>query len=110
MERTAVDVLRDARALVAKGWTRKAIARTETGEEAASCGDINAVCWCIFGALYAQPSGVPRQKASRIIDDVCGGEMVSWNDAPGRTQAEVLAAFDRAIELAQPLPAPPEAR
>ncbi len=23
-----------------------------------------------------------------------------WNDAPGRTEAEVLAAFDRAVDLA----------
>ena len=24
-----------------------------------------------------------------------------WNDMPGRTHAEVLAAFDRAIEIAE---------
>jgi hypothetical protein len=26
--------------------------------------------------------------------------IAAWNDAPGRTQADVLAAFDKAIELA----------
>jgi hypothetical protein len=28
-------------------------------------------------------------------------EIARWNDAPERTQAEVLAAFDKAIELAE---------
>lgn len=26
---------------------------------------------------------------------------IDWNEAPGRTQAEVIAAFDRAIEIAR---------
>lgn len=29
------------------------------------------------------------------------GGIVVWNDTPGRTQAEVLAAFDKAIEMAK---------
>jgi hypothetical protein len=29
------------------------------------------------------------------------GDPIRWNDAPERTQADVLAAFDRAIELAE---------
>lgn len=29
------------------------------------------------------------------------GPITDWNDAPGRTHAEVLAAFDRAIEAAR---------
>lgn len=29
-----------------------------------------------------------------------GGSIITWNDAPERTHAEVLAAFDRAIEMA----------
>lgn len=30
-------------------------------------------------------------------NDIAGRSIVDWNDAPGRTHAEVLAAFDRAI-------------
>jgi hypothetical protein len=32
-----------------------------------------------------------------IVDDT---NVPAWNDAPSRTHAEVLAAFDRAIEAA----------
>jgi hypothetical protein len=35
---------------------------------------------------------------------VVGVNVVEWNDAPGRTKEEVLAAFDKAIALAQKAP------
>jgi hypothetical protein len=28
-------------------------------------------------------------------------DIIAWNDSPGRTQAEVIAAFDKAIALAR---------
>ena len=35
------------------------------------------------------------------LEKVVGHNVVTWNDAKGRTHAEVLAAFDKAIELAR---------
>lgn len=37
-----------------------------------------------------------------LVGAAVGGVPIGrWNDAPERTHAEVLAAFDRAIELAE---------
>lgn len=38
------------------------------------------------------------KRANGIDPDLCIGR---WNDAPGRTKEEVLAAFDKAIALAE---------
>jgi hypothetical protein len=40
------------------------------------------------------------EKANSIGSDGIGANIVAWNDAPGRTHAEVLAALDRAIAAA----------
>lgn len=37
----------------------------------------------------------------RAIGATCGAEIIDWNDAPERTHAEVLAAFDAAIAAEQ---------
>jgi hypothetical protein len=40
--------------------------------------------------------------AHSIFSTVIGDPSIqSWNDTPGRTHAEVLAAFDKAIQLAE---------
>jgi hypothetical protein len=41
------------------------------------------------------------QTAGHFADAIGDTEIYDWLDAPGRTHAEVLAAFDRAIELAE---------
>lgn len=38
-------------------------------------------------------------KAFALFASVTNPSVVLWNDAPERTHAEVLAAFDRAIDL-----------
>lgn len=67
-----------------------------------------AVCWCSLGAIAAVTHDDPNdvnddvywilQRAMRLPDGVMA--VAVWNDAPGRTHAEVLAAFDRAIAAA----------
>jgi hypothetical protein len=40
-----------------------------------------------------------RDVFRKVIDDE---NITRWNDSPGRTKREVLAAFDKAIALATP--------
>jgi hypothetical protein len=46
-------------------------------------------------------------EAAGVEDDGWGGAVITWNNAPGRTKAEVLAAFDKAIAATAPEPPDP---
>lgn len=93
--------------------------------------DPKAVCWCASGAVCcvagvdstdaeAMPSDgdhairllasavlpgwekalVPAHRSSKPVV-VATNTIAVWNDSPGRTHEDVLAAFDRAIALAE---------
>jgi hypothetical protein len=96
-----VKVLTDARAMVERGWTQGWFARDAAGNKRYEL-DESAVCWCMAGAYMAVAPGLASwEEAEDFLKRAIGEESVpDWNDVDGRTQAEVLAAFDRAIELA----------
>lgn len=99
--------LLDAQALVESGWLQGRFARNAGGavvdprdDCAASFCMIGAVCK-VTGRDYGDewgdwPELVPliAVTGSLIADGLSG-----WNDAKGRTQAEVVAAFGKAAEL-----------
>lgn len=107
---TVTDTLRAARALIEKGWCQAALARDKTGATVEP-GSERAVAYCMMGAIYAATHYTPltawerhetymlakqcrnRLFAANSIQDT----LADWNDAPERTQAEVLALFDSAI-------------
>jgi hypothetical protein len=92
------DKLREARALIERGWTQKVGAR-DSGGTPVWGGEKAAVSWCAVGAICTVGAKMaPFRQANNL--NGWGGISV-WNDAPERTQAEVLAAFDKAIELAE---------
>jgi hypothetical protein len=90
-------VLTEARKLIAQGWTQGEYKRVINGVE----------CWCISGAIhqatsYDEPSGLEFAALflSLRADDFylsSSTNLIEWNDAPDRTQEEVLALIDRAI-------------
>jgi hypothetical protein len=93
---TVKQVLQDALALIKIGWTR--------GREKRRRGD--RVSYCITGAVKAAtPNGELRSGANarlRVVTSLSTYEaLFEWNDKPGRTKAEVVAAFERAIEAAR---------
>lgn len=101
--KTAADILRAARGLLADPdrWTTKAYARAKDGRLARPEG-AEAVCWCAFGALakvgsneWSHPGGLLRRSARALFNDLPTGV----NDQRGH--ADVLAMYDRAIELAE---------
>lgn len=66
-----------------------------------------ATCFCMDGAIDRACSdglGIDHNRATAAVEALgLGGSMEvwKWNDAPERTHAEVMAAFDKAIEKAE---------
>jgi len=96
--KTQLEILKEARALIEKGWCQgynyewdgfDAMARRE-----------DASRFCPHGALLVVTGNSlskPLLAAERRLSKFAGYRYVDWNDVPGRTQKEVLALFDRAI-------------
>lgn len=66
--------------------------------------DPTAVCFCVFGAIERIcPSPLVGREADRLLAASLGmstGAIVDWNDAPERTQAEVVTALRQAARQA----------
>ncbi|HEX7324273.1 MAG TPA: hypothetical protein VF292_02825 [Rhodanobacteraceae bacterium] len=111
---SVIDLLQRARRLIsAPGcWTRGASARDANGSACHTC-DAEAACWCALGAVshesgggWASTAGLASTALAGAVkairpdadwDDDEGEIVVSFNDDYGRSQADVLAVFDRAI-------------
>jgi hypothetical protein len=96
--KTTKQILVEARELIAKGWTQLAYAKKANGD-VTDDRDGSGVCFCALGAIRrASGSYTDCQPAAGVFRAAIGSAFIDgWNDAPGRTQAEVLEAFDRAI-------------
>jgi hypothetical protein len=71
--------------------------RLSDGREADSARD--ACSFCGYGALDAETRDpVIWALAACDLDKIARMHFPAWQDAPHRTQAEVIAAFDEAIE------------
>ena len=99
------EALRAARELLAAGWCQGHFARDNT-DYPVHYTDSAAVSYCLLGACalvvlgehsdYDQNHplikeiGIALRQATKL-------HVIDWNDTPGRTQAEVLAAVDATI-------------
>lgn len=105
MSKSVIEVLTEARAKVAAGWCQGPPAVDARGEPAYSAGD-EACAWCAWGAIIAvafyRDVGY---EASAALDDEAElrgfNNSTTFNEAPGRTQAEVVDLFTKAIEKAK---------
>lgn len=84
-------------------WTQGASAKNAAGQPLGAGGSAGsaAVCWCMVGALLR--AGMTKMDTTaldyaRRAVPATGVSM--WNDAPERTQAEVVAALRKASALA----------
>jgi hypothetical protein len=63
--------------------------------------------FCPMSAIYSvidetQRGLVPTDQALVFLRRVIGRDSITlWNDIPGQTKADVITAFDKAIELAE---------
>lgn len=72
-------------------------------------GDDDATCFCMIGALaksagsFTGVGGYEQSDHPEIdyLAKVVGEHVPNYNDHPERTHDEVIAAFDKAIQLAQ---------
>lgn len=100
--KTPKTILRQARALVAKGWTQDRYAADKWRHEV-DFDSPSACRFCASGAIRRVSIGSPVTQAYDLMDRAAGPDhagFVAFNDYPGRTKAEVLAMFDRAIKAA----------
>lgn len=116
MTDTAATILRRARELISRPecWIQGSMARDADEHEADEWGS-SATCWCIMGAFSRVASRMAPDDAQPDYDDAlrymldatgsegtfAGDALADWNDTHGRTHADVLAAFDRAIAAAE---------
>lgn len=90
-------VLRDAAALVERGWTQGQMARDTTGYRVFPHHP-EAVCWCARGAMCrAANNKAVENSANRALSEHINGDedfgVSTWNDDPLRDAEEVIAAM-----------------
>lgn len=76
--------------------------------EGNAAGYHGGVCWCADGAILQVAHSIPGgpDEAWEAFTDAVGVSLIGFNDAPGRTQAEVVAALRAAAEKARQAVAP----
>ena len=97
---TPTEILIAAREKIERGWTQKEYARTDGGE-GVKYNSPDAVCWCSIGAICAVDDSRAGDSTVRIFADtieIRTADIPHWNDAPDRTQDDVLIAFGWAIQ------------
>lgn len=81
-----IDGLHRARALIATGWTQGSFRKVNADD---------TLCYCLAGALNEAGVGWWTIQFPRGTRKRSGA--IAWNDARGRTQAQVLACLDNSI-------------
>ena len=109
----AAAMLSQARDLLLKGWCQGVQARDGSGGEVPAWSS-EAASWSLLGAVLASWNAAARDisvvghsldaralgDATEALGQATGtAALDGWNDAAGRTPAEVIAAVDRALEL-----------
>lgn len=104
----SVEILKAAQELISipERWTKGGSARDNLGRVVYAASPA-ACCWCAFGAVSRM--GCPELDwylvaAAGLDPDATG--IAGFNDDPATTHADILALFDRAIELAAEEPTP----
>jgi hypothetical protein len=96
------EVLVAARKLIEKpeNWCQHGYALADD-DDGTSPLNKRAVKWCMAGACYraaGRPVHFSDPDAIKLLERITSANWIpDWNDAPDRTHAEVLAAFDKAI-------------
>jgi hypothetical protein len=105
-------LLGEATLRVRRGWCQGADARDANGSEVEPW-DERAVCWSLLGALVAVLEDEARFRGDVPIEELAASlyaladvidvdSLAHWNDAPGRTQAHVVAALAAAEAIFEP--------
>jgi hypothetical protein len=104
-------ILMNGRDLVAGAWTNGADARDKHGLPVHPWS-ADATSWSVLGALICGETSrrgrVSIERLAKAAVLLAGAapatSLVKWNDEPGRTQADAVAAYDAAIASAAERP------
>lgn len=97
-----LEILKAARAKIEKGWSQGAMARDASHNSVPETSPA-AAKWCAVGAIHS--IALTEDCKCMLVENLCGlGSLSSFNDAEGRTQAEVLVVFDHAIAVLEATP------
>jgi hypothetical protein len=107
----AREILRNGRDLVVQGWTSGADARDRDGRPVHPWSS-DARSWSVLGAIICgdetHQGRVPIERLAHAVVLLASAldtpSLAKWNDAPGRAQADAVAAFDAAIASAAERP------
>ena len=103
----ATRFLLDVRGLIESSWTQRAEARAADGSPIDPWKP-RAVSWSLLGALvtvydrrvradgHGAAVGALASACARLAEVVDSDLLSAWNDAPGRTRDDVLAALEEA--------------
>lgn len=99
------EVLERAAALIEPegAWTRGTYSLDASGERVPPASR-EAACWCLYGAIDRVLAGKradPHHHPDDYLYRALGAGPADFNDAPDRTQPEVVAALRKAAELAR---------
>ncbi len=100
---TIKEILLAARTLILQGWCLGTYARDVNGHPV-SPQHVTATSFCMMGAIWRVSPGFDRYKhgamgqLESVVPRDQGKSLGWWQDQPGRTVDDVLAAFDLAIE------------
>ena len=96
----AYEVLLQAKGLIStpRSWCQHNFAVRANGQ-GTSAYDAEAVAWCALGAISKVRDNITDDVADRYLAMSAGMSVSEFNDT--HTHEEVLAMFDRAIELAR---------
>lgn len=104
-ELTAIEILENAKSLIKCGWTQGAFARGKDGRTLKSYRSRSATHYCALAALMKpDKTGTWSRQTLGFLQDALppsSSTVMSYNDAPATTQADIVHLFDRAIELAK---------
>lgn len=103
--------------LLSQGWSQGADARDAQGAPVDAWSSA-AASWSLLGALVAVLEVEAATRGELPLDELAAAldalarliemdSLTSWNDAPGRRQAEVLSVVDAAAAAYVPPPATP---
>jgi hypothetical protein len=91
----------EARERITIGWCQGTVAQDKAGRAVAPESS-DARRWSILGALLASwnggSAGDLRQAVTSLHAVTERSPLEVWNDRPGRTQSDVVSAFERAID------------
>lgn len=105
MSETA-SILNAAADICERGWAQRAWARDRQGAKVGGAS-VTAVCWCAGDAIFQAAKVIAPQGYFGAVQTACralrrhiNANIATWNDAPARTQAEVVETLREAARLA----------